>query len=684
MKKIIYIAACLFLTIAMQAQDRKMPNPGPAPKINIKKPESFTLKNGLKVLIVENHKLPRVSFTLTLDNPPYAEGAKKGVSDLLSSMLGNGTETISKDAYNEEIDFLGADINFWSSGASANGLSRYSDRILELMADGALNPLLVQEEFDKEKAKLIEGLKSEEKSVPAIARRVENVLTYGKEHYNGEFTSEETLNNVSLADVKLNYNTYFVPGNAYLVIVGDVNFKDTKKKVEKLFGKWKKAIAPKLEYSDPKDVQYSQINFIDAPNAVQSEVSLVNLSNLKMTDKDYFAVLMANQILGGGGEGRLFLNLREKHGWTYGSYSSIGADKYIKKFRSSASVRNAVTDSAIVEVFNELKKIRTELVSEEDLKNAKAKYIGNFVMQIEKPTTVARYALNKETQNLPDDFYENYMANINAVTPQDVLNAAQKYFLANNTRVVVVGKAADVLPNLEKMSKEHKLPIFYFDKYGNPAEKPVVQKPIPAGVTAQTVLQKYIDVIGGEKALKNVKTVNVIAESTFQGMQMQLNLKKAKNKMAMEINGMGMTLMKQVVNENAGYAVQQGKRKDFSGDELKEMQEKTKNMFEELAWLNDNNVKLVGIETIRDNDAYAIKNGDSTNYYDVKSGFKVAEKEETESEGQKVSQMTYFEDYKDVKGLKFPYKMISNMGVDIEFTTSDVKINEGVTDKDFE
>ncbi|MBD3724971.1 MAG: insulinase family protein, partial [Flavobacteriaceae bacterium] len=479
MKKIVYIAAYLFLTITMQAQDRSMPKAGPAPKINIKKPESFTLKNGLKVLVVENHKLPRVSYTLTLDNPPYVEGSKKGVSTLLSAMLGNGTENISKDAFNEEIDFLGANINFWDSGASATGLSRYSTRILELMAEGALHPVFLQDEFEKEKAKAIETLKTDEKNVSSISKRVENVLVYGKEHYNGEFTSEETFNNVSLADVKLNYNTYFVPGNAYLVIVGDVNYKEIKKQVEDLFGRWKKATAPILTYSDPKDVQYTQINFVDTPNAVQSEISLVNLSNLKMTDKDYFAIILANQILGGGGEGRLFLNLREKHGWTYGSYSSIAADKYIKKFRAGASVRNAVTDSAIVELLNEVKRIRTDLVSNEELQNAKAKYIGNFVMQIEKPATVARYALNKETQSLPDDFYEKYMQNINAVTPEDILNAAQKYFKAENARIVVVGKASEVLPALEKMSKTQKLPIFYFDKFGNPAEKPVVKKEIP-------------------------------------------------------------------------------------------------------------------------------------------------------------------------------------------------------------
>ncbi|MFD2908279.1 M16 family metallopeptidase [Flavobacterium ardleyense] len=682
MKKFIYIAASLFLTITMQAQDRPQPKAGPSPTININKPQSFTLKNGLKVLVVENHKLPRVSYTLTLDNAPYAEGNKKGVADILSSMIGNGTKKTKKDAFNEEIDFLGANINFWDSGASANGLSRYSKRLLELMAEGSLNPIFVQEEFEKEKAKLIEGLKAEEKSVSAIARRVENVLTFGKDHYKGEFTSEETLKNVTLNDVTINYNTYFVPSNAYLVVVGDVKFKDVKKEVEKLFGSWRKATAPQLTYSDPKDVQYSQINFIDASNAVQSEIALVNLSSLKMTDKEYFATILANQILGGGGEGRLFLNLREKNAWTYGAYSSIGSGKYINKFRSGSSVRNSVTDSAVVEVFNELKKMRNELVSAEDLRNAKAKYVGNFVMQIEKPSTIAGYALSKQTQGLPDDFYENYIKNINAVTAEDIKNAANKYFLADKTRVVIVGKAADVLPGLEAMSKKEKMPIFYFDKYGNPTEKPEVKKAIPAGVTTETVLNNYINAIGGEKAVKSVKTLAVYSKGSVQGTELELVVKTAPKKLGIEMKAMGMVMSKQVVNEKEAYAITQGQRQDFTGEELEDLKAEA-TTFKELALLTNKEIVLTGIENINGADAYVIKNGKSTLYYDVKSGFKVAEAKEMEQAGQKMTQTTYYQDYKDVKGIKFPYKTIMNVGIEIELITTEVKINEGVTDADF-
>lgn len=681
MKKVIYILAGVLLSLNMHGQVIPQPKPGPAPKVNVGKPETFSLKNGLKVLVVENHKLPTVSYTLTLDNAPYAEGSKKGVSDMTSALMGSGTKKMSKDAFNEEVDFLGANIGFGSQSAYGSGLSKYSNRILELMADGALNPVFTQEEFDKQKAQIIEGLKSDEKSASAIAGRVGGVLVYGKDHPAGEYLSEETLNNVTLADVKANYESYFVPGNGYLVVVGDVKVKDVKKQVEKLFGSWKPAKAPNVSYSDPKDVQYTQINFVDVPNAVQSEISVVNVVNLKMTDKDYFATLLANQILGGGGEGRLFLNLREAHAWTYGAYSSVRGNKYVGEFSSSTSVRNTVADSAVVEIFNELKKIRTDLVSEEDLKNAKAKYVGSFVMNMEKPGTIARYALTTETQGLPADFYENYIKNINAVTAEDIRRAANRFFLTDNARIVIVGKAADVLPGLEKS----KIPVFYFDKYGKPTEKPAVKKPVPAGVTVKTVMENYIKAVGGEKALKGVKSVATKSSATVQGAPVVLVSKvTSDNKQLIDLSVMGNSMMKQVVNEKGAYKIEQGQRVDVTGEELAKMKASAI-PFEELAFINGKDLTLTSIEPLNGADAYVIKKGDKSYFYDVKSGYKVAESEDMEGPGgQKATMFTYYGDYKDVKGIKVPYKVNMNVGIELDFTVNEVKINEGVTPADFQ
>ena len=680
MKKSIIILSSLFLTLIMQAQDRTQPKPGPSPVINIKKPESFTLPNGLKVMVVENHKLPRVSFNLSIDNTPYSEGAKKGVADLTSSLIGNGSVKISKDAYNEEIDFLGADLNFYASGASGSSLSKYSGRILELMADGALNPNFTQEEFDKEKDKLIEGLKTQEKSVAAVAGRVQNVLAFGKNHPYGEFLSEETIKNVTLTDVENNYHTNFVPENAYLIIIGDVKFKETKKAVEKLFGTWAKASAPSLTYTDPINVQYSQINFVDMPNAVQSEIALQNTVNLKMNDKDYFATIVANQILGGDFNSYLNMNLREAHGWTYGARSSIGGSKYVSTFRASTQVRNAVTDSAVVEFFKEIKKIRTEKVTDEMLANVKAGYVGKFVMQIEKPQTVAGYALRIKTQGLPEDFYENYIKNINAVTAEEVMAVANKYFLEDNIRVVIVGKGSDVIPGLEKL----KIPMFYFDKYGVATEKPVMKKAVPAGVTVKSVLDNYIKAIGGEKAILAVKSLSTIATGEIQGTALEMTSKvTSSNKLIVEMKAMGMTMMKQVVNDKGAYVTQQGQRKDLEGDKLAELKASAM-PFDEIKMSIKTGVTLDGIESFNGADAYVIKDGKSTLYYDVKSGLKIGKAVVQEANGQKMTQITNFGDYKEVKGIKFPFKTSLSFGPqEIEFKTTEVKINEGVTDADF-
>ena len=684
MRKSIILLSGLFLTITMQAQDRTQPKPGPAPTINIKKPVTFTLPNGLKVLVVEDHKLPRVSFNLSIDNAPYAEGDKKGVDELTGSLIGNGSMKIPKDAFNEEIDFLGADINFSTDGAYASGLSKYSKRILELMAEGTLNPNFTQEEFDKEKDKLIEGLKTQEKSVPVVASRVENVLLFGKNHPSGEYLAETSIKNVSLADVKTHYETYFVPEHAYLVVIGDVKFKDTKKMVEKLFGTWVKATAPNLSYSAPSNVQYTQINFVDMPNAVQSEISLVNSVNLKLSDPDYFPVIVANQVLGGDFNSYLNMNLREAHGWTYGARSSSGVNKYtVSKFKANSQVRTMVTDSAVVEFIKEIKRIRTEKVTDEALNNVKAGYVGRFVMQVEKPQTIARYALNIETEGLPADFYENYIKNIQAVTADDVMRVMNKYVLADNMRILITGKGTDVIPGLEKL----KIPIFYFDKYGTPTEKPKMKKPAPAGVTVKTVLDGYIAAIGGQKAVANVKTIEFVGSGTIPQAPAPLKYTskkdvKGQSLFKIEMEGMG-ELSKQVVNTKSGYSTNQGKRKDLTPEEFAD-KKATATTFEELLLVNKTDLILDGIEPMNGSDAYAIKNGKSTLYYDVKTGLKLAEVKLVEKGDKKMTVSTNYSDYREIKGVKVPFDIMINQGMELDFKMTEVKINEGVSDADFQ
>lgn len=695
MKTKIYSLLVLFLaTLTMQAQiDRSVqPKPGPAPKVNIGQPETFTLKNGLTVMIVENNKLPRVSATLRIDNPLIVEGKKAGVKDLTSSLLGNGSTSISKDDFNEEVDYLGASLNFGSQSASARSLSKYFPRIMELMADAALNPNFTQEELDSERAKILESLKSEKKNVKTIARRVESVLAYGANHPFGEFTTEQSIKSVTLDDVKNFYNKHFKPNNAYLVIIGDVKAKKAKKLVKKLFKNWKKETVVADTFNTAKNPTSTEVNFINTENAVQSEISVQNTVNLTMKDADYFPVLIANNILGGGGDARLFNNLREDKKFTYGSYSSIGNNrKTTSRFRAFASVRNAVTDSAVVEILKEIKKITTELVSDEELKSVKAKYVGRFVTGIERPSTIANYALNIITEDLPKDFYETYLEKIEAVTKEDVLEAAKKYFLKDNLKIVVTGKGSDVANALENLTFDgKKIPVKYFDTYGKATKKPEFKKPIPAGVTAQTVIDNYIKAIGGKDKLMSITSIVQEMEATMQGMTMLTTLKqKSPNMMMTDVSVVGMgSMFKQTFDGENGYISAQGQKQDMPAEMKAEMKAK-KGLFEELTY-NPSKLELKSIESVNGKDAYVVvvtkDSGKVTNYYDVATGFKVKKSETAKGPGgQEVVQETTYTNYKEVDGVKFPHTMVAPAaGQKIEFTTVSVKVNTPLTKADFE
>ena len=679
-KIISFIIVLMSLTTVAQIDRSVQPKPGPAPKINLGTPKTFNLKNGLQVLIVENHKLPRVSATLSIDNKPRSYGNKKGAEELLGGMLGTGTETISKAKFDEEVDYLGATISFWDEGASARSLSRYFPKVLNLMADAVINPVFNQDEFDKQMKQNLDAIKVSAKSVQAIARRVESALTYGKEHPFGEFTTEETLKNVTISDVENLYKTYFKPNNAYLVVIGDVDYKSVKKQITKAFSKWEKGDFSENNLPEVKNVATTEIDFINMPNAVQSEVTVINSVNLKMTDEDYFAALLANQILGGGATERLFMNLREDKGFTYGAYSSIRPSRYVSSFKATSAVRNTVTDSATVEIMNEINRIRNEKVSTEELKNAKAKYIGSFVMAVEKPETVARYALNIKTNKLPDDFYQNYLTNINLVTIDAVQKAAQKYFKATNARIIITGKAIDLLPALEKLPYK----INYFDKEGNATEKPELTKPVPSGVTKQTVIENYFNAIGGAEKVQELKTTYVSYEASAMGNTIMSVEKRTASKYATEVS-MGGNVMSKIVMTKDGVFMNKHPMPEMIAKEMTFVL----GTFPEMGILANETSTLTGIENINGKDAYVITTkGEivtSTAFYDVGTGLKIKEAQVISMGGKTQNQETTFGEYKDYDGIKFPITKSGSLGPQtVEFKLIDVKINEGVSESDFE
>lgn len=682
---ILTLATFLLISAGVSAQiDRsKMPEPGPAPKVNVDEPETFDLDNGLQVMIVENHKLPRVAISLRFDNPPHVEGTKAGVSSLTGDLLGTGTTNMSKDEFNEKIDFLGARLNFYSGGANANTLSKYFPEVLQLMADGIANAQFTQEEFEKSKARTIDGLKSSEKDVSFNARRVRSALAYGKDHPYGEFSTQETVNAIELADVKSYYNTWFTPKSAYLVIVGDVDEDEVKDLVKKNFSSWTGPEVPKANLPAVSNVEKTEIDFVNMPNAVQSEIALVNTINLKKKDDDYFPVLVANKILGGGGEARLFLNLREDKGYTYGAYSSAGNDKYASTFVASASVRNEVTDSSVVAFLDEVYKIRNEKVTDRELANAKAKITGDFVLSLEQPSTIANFAMEIETEDLDDDFYEEYLERIDEVTKEDVQRVAKKYFLADNSRIVIAGKGSDVLENLEKMTYNGKtLPINYYNRFGEKTEKPEAKK-VDASVTAETVFSKYIEAIGGKEAVENVESVVMLAQAEIQGMKLDLNMKRTMDgKMNQSISMGGNVMNQQVFDGEAGFVMAQGQKMPYNEEQIAAAKADA-NPFPELT-VGD--ARVTGMEKVDGKDAYVVNiDENNKNFYSVDTGLKVQSIKTVSQAGQTMTIPTGYSDYQEVKGVKFPFMISQSMGPQsFEFKVSEILVNEGVSEEDFQ
>ena len=686
MKKTFSILLCLLtFTVFAQIDRSQQPQPGPAPVIQLGEPERFTLNNGLTVLIVENNKLPRAAVSLSLDNSPIAEGELAGVSAMTAALLGKGSATIDKDSFNEEVDFMGATINFGSQSASASSLSRYFGRVLELMADAALHPNFTQEEFDKEKDILLDGIKSGEKSVTTAARRVENLLAYGKDHPYGEYVSKESVERVKLADVDAFYKRYFLPNNAYLVIVGDVDAGDLKKQVKKLFGKWKKKNLSTDPIPDVTNVSTTQIDFVNMPNAVQTEVTVQNTVSLRKKDADYFPLLIANGILGGGGEARLFLNLREDKGYTYGSYSSMGNNKYTaSRFRASASVRNAVVDSAVVELLYEIDRMKKEVVSDDELNRAKAKYVGSFVRAVEQPSTVAAYALEIETEGLPDDFYTTYLESVNNVTKEDIQRVAQKYFLVDQARIVVTGKASEVLDNLEKVQfNESDISVSYYDKYGNVIDRPASFE-LADGVSAQSILADYIDAIGGQDAINAIRSLEVSYNANFMGNELEAILINTAEEQKQIVKMGGNVLATVIVNASGAKVEQMGNSMDLPPEMAADMQAII-GIIPELKMMENESITVSGIEEIDGQSAYALEmKGQSTTtttYYAVESGLKLKQTTVTEIMGQTQTQDSNYNDYKRFGSLLIPSSTSVPLGPQsVDATLGYVKINGKAVD----
>lgn len=693
MKKIfITVAACflMFIAVGQGNIDRsKPPKAGPAPVISFKDPVMYKLSNGITVLVVENHTLPQVSASYFIDMGPVTEGDKTGTLSLMGQMLNEGTINMTKEQFDEAVDQIGANVSLTWGGGNVTALTRYFEQAFMLMADALLNPAFPDESFQKLKSQTLTGLKANEKNAKAISANVVNAVSFGLNHPMGEFETEQTINNITLDDVKKAYKKYITPSRGYLTFVGDIAPLKAKEIAEKALGRWKGASLTLPVLKNVPNPAKTEINFVDVPNAVQSEITVTNLVSIPMSSPDYFAVLLTNQILGGGADSRLFMNLREAHGFTYGSYSNIGTGRYQSKFSATASVRNDKTDSAVAEILREIDTIRTQKVSAQELKNVKALYNGSFALQLENPALTASFARNILLNNLPKDFYRTYLQKINAVTADDILRVAKKYFNYSNTRIVVVGKQADVLPGLKALG----YPIRFFDRNAKPVEENASAARKTDVIPVQ-VIEKYIRVIGGKEALEKVQSV--VSEGTMEISGMSLNVlvkKESPNKELMSVTMGGQIIIKSVFDGVSGYQAQMGQKEPFDDDIIKDKKAVT-SFFPQLSYSGESFKTIIkGIEKVGEADAYVMEvtkpsGSVTTEFYDVNTGLLIKQIDVVKTQGTEVTQTSEMSDYRKVGDVLIPHQVATTINTqmgsqELVFKYHTVKINEPVSAEDF-
>ncbi|WP_148265045.1 pitrilysin family protein [Blattabacterium sp. (Blaberus giganteus)] len=432
--------------------------------INVEPPKFFQMKNGLKVLVVENHKLPLVRVGLELDYNPFLEKEIAGIKKVFGQMIRSGTKNHTKEELDDIIDYIGCSLYTSFSEISIFTMKKHLDKSVSIMSD-----ILMNSKFDnsKELNKIIKqriiDIDLSEKDPNAILQRVRNVLYFGKNHPYGEYETRDTIKNITLHDLKKLYEKYYIPNISYLSFIGDISKKEAEKLCNLYFSKWerKSYIDNPIvnEYMIPSKIE---INVVDLPFLTQSTICFGGPICLKKSDPEYFSSMLANGILGGGPQSRLFLNLREDKAYTYGAYSILKSDKNIGYFSVYTQVRNEVTEKAIKNIIKEIVKITENKILLEELNIKKKEINGQFILDFEDPNRMSDLFICELKNNLPSGFYKNYLNKIESVTIDDVYQSCKKFFLTKNGRIIIVGKVSDILPNIKKLG----YPIRYFNQFG--------------------------------------------------------------------------------------------------------------------------------------------------------------------------------------------------------------------------
>lgn len=446
---------------------REMPPPLEPRPLNIPEPYETRLQNGLGLVLIEDKRLPLISFRLAFRSGDANDPAElPGLSDMMSHLLTEGTETRTSRQIAEEIELLGATLSVGSSSdfttVAASGLSVFAHEVLELVADVTLRSTFPQNEVDLARENTKQLLIQQRAQPTFLASERMAKVMFGSHPYSVVSPTPEMLDALTREDLLAFRKRTFIPNNAELIVIGDFDQKSLIAEVEDRFAGWQADTVRKVDYAARPRRSQRTIYMVDRPGSAQSNIVIANES-ITRKHPDYFPMLLMHTILGANASSRLFMNLREHKGYTYGAYSTLDARRLAGTFRASAEVRTAVTGDSLREFFYELNRIRDEKVSDEEITNAKSYLTGVFPIRIETQDGLSDQIVSMKMFDLADDYLRTYREHVNAVTTADIKRVAQEHVTPNRAAIVIVGDAAEVIEQAKSYSEE----IEIYDTEGN-------------------------------------------------------------------------------------------------------------------------------------------------------------------------------------------------------------------------
>ena len=451
-----------------EAFRRQMPPPLAPRPLNLPEHLETTLSNGLGLVVVEDKRLPLISFRMAFRSGDANDPADQpGLSDMMSSLMTEGTATRTSRQIAEEVERFGATLAVGSSSdfttVAASSLSVYADEILDLMADVSMNPSFPQNEVDLARENTKQLLIQQRAQPTFLASERLSQVMFGKHPYSRLSPTPEMLDAMTRDDLVRFRESTYIPNNGVLMVVGDVDRDAIIARIEQLFAAWKPGALPDLDLPPLPKRSARSIHVVDRPGSAQSNIVIAN-EGITRTSPDYFPMLLMHTILGANASSRLFMNLREEKGYTYGAYSNLDARRLAGTFRATAEVRTPVTGASMHEFFYELGRIRNQAVSAEELKNAKSYLAGVFPIRIETQDGLIDQLVSIRMYDLPSNYLETYRECVNAVTTEDIQRAAQNYVTPDRAAIVIVGDAAEI----SEQVKPYADAIELYDTEGKP------------------------------------------------------------------------------------------------------------------------------------------------------------------------------------------------------------------------